>query len=134
MTEQEAETTAADTDPEARMFTAASPTALVVVLALSGVLLYTFIGGRAFFVGIFQDMRVMLPELTVIALSPLPSILVGVLAVAGILKELLVRNRVITFVFNGVHVCLLILLSTIYTFAMNLPFAELMRAMSEAPS
>lgn len=133
MADQGAETTVGDTDPKSSRSAVASLIALVVALALSAALLHTFIGRREFFLDMFRDTGVMLPKLTVIALSRLPAVLVGVLGAIGVLKELLVRDRIITFVVNGVHVCLLLLLSTIYTFAMTLPMAELIRQMGESP-
>ena len=80
----------------------------------------------------FVEMGTTLPTLTVFIMTPGFQMIVPVLAIAGLIKEIVIRNRLITFMINGIHICVLILLVVVWQLALFLPLIDLMEMMGEA--
>ena len=132
MSGQDAELTAGRADAKERVFAIASIITLVIVPMTSAVVFYGTFRAPRVFETMFIEMGVKLPLLTQLVLSPAFYMILPLLAIASIIKEVLVRNRVITLVINGVHICLVILVGTTCQLALFLPLIDLMEKMGEA--
>jgi len=106
---------------------------LALALALSAVTSAMMLRSRASFMKMFDDMGVVLPVVTTLALSPLFHCIIPVLALVSIIKELLVRNKTLTAIVNGLHLCLIPAIYTIYGQAMMMPIVRLMEDMGKSP-
>jgi len=55
----------------------------------------------------------------------------GARAAAGVLKEFLIRDRLITLAINGPHLCLVVALTNFCMLALFLPLIKLMETMGQ---
>ena len=105
--------------------------ALMLALALSAVTSAMMLKSRASFMKMFDDMGVDLPVVTTLALSLHFHCIIPLLALASIIKEPLVRNKALTAILNGFHLCLIPAIYTIYGQAMLMPMVQLMEDMGK---
>ena len=110
---------------------AVSIIALVLALAVSAAASVMMLQSRAWFLKMFQEMGIVLPVVTIFALSPLFHCIIPALALVSIIKEPLVRNKTLTTILNGFHLCLIPAIYTIYGQAMLMSLVQLMRDMGK---
>ncbi|MFH1732971.1 MAG: hypothetical protein ABIF82_15145 [Planctomycetota bacterium] len=122
-----------DTRPGSAAILAVSIIALMLALAVSAAAWVMMLNSRASFLKMFDEMGVLLPVVTAFALSPLFHCIIPVLALASIIKEPLVRNKTLTTILNGFHLCLIPVIYTIYHQAMMMPMVRLMENMGKSP-
>ncbi len=132
MTEQDAAAAFEHVGRESTILGICSTIAFVLLVVSSAVLWWAGFRTTGAFRKMFADMGTPLPVITAVAMSPLFQMILPALAVAGLVKEVLIRNRAITLALNALHFCFIMALTTIYMQALVLPLVELMRQMSSA--
>jgi len=131
MSEQDVDTTAEHADVRSSVLAICSITAFVIALILSAAVFFTIIGVGESFQAMFHEMGAELPLATTIVISPMFWQILLVLAAGGVLKEFLIRDRLITLAINGLHLCLVVALTNFCMLALFLPLIKLMETMGQ---
>ena len=78
----------------------------------------------------FAELGIDLPVLTKLVLTPAFPGIIPVMTVLSIVKEFLIKNKVVTLVLNGIHALLAFGILCMYVMALYLPLIKIMGHMS----
>lgn len=78
-----------------------------------------------FFAAACPALKTTLPVLTAVVLHPVYPLLLAALGIAGIAKELLVQNKTVAVLLNGLHVLLASALVWMYDTAVSVPLNQI---------